>query len=65
MENDFGAAGAAADLSFDMLKSCSCYRAELDQPKIAFRICTDAYKLPLKAIGFRSVFCYSDTASFS
>jgi SAM-dependent methyltransferase len=64
MENDFGAAGAAVDLSFDMLKSCNYYSAKFNQPKIPLRICTDAYNLPFKSNSIPFVFCYQTLHHF-
>ena len=64
MENDFGAAGAAVDLSFDMLKSCGYYSVKFNKSNIPRRICTDAYNLPLKSNSIPFVFCYQTLHHF-
>lgn len=64
MENDIGATGAAVDLSFDMLKSCSYYSAKFNKLRIPLRICTDAYNLPFKSNSIPFIFCYQTLHHF-
>ncbi len=58
MENDLGCSGAALDISFDMLKSCSYYRTKFGKEKIPVRICCDAYHLPFLSNSIPFIFCY-------
>lgn len=64
MENELEASGAAVDLSFDMLKSCSYYSVKFNKSNIPFRICTDAYNLPLKSNSIPFVFCFQTLHHF-
>ena len=42
MENDLGAAGAAVDISFDMLRSGAHYAKVFKRPNVPLRVCCDA-----------------------
>jgi SAM-dependent methyltransferase len=64
MENDLGARGAAADLSFDMLKSCAYYQKAFDKRRIPVRICCDANHLPFASGSIPFVFCYQTLHHF-
>lgn len=64
MENDLGMAGAAVDISFDMLKSCDYYQKVFNKEKSPFRICCDANKLPFMTGKVPFVFCYQTLHHF-
>ena len=65
MENDLGLnAGAAADISFDMLKSCDHYRNVFGKAKSPMRICCDANNLPFLSGSIPFVFCYETLHHF-
>ena len=64
MENDLGASGIAADLSFDMLRSCTHYMGEFSKEKAPFRVCCDANSLPFLSNSFPFVFCYQTLHHF-
>ena len=64
MENDLGAAGAAVDLSHDMLRSCDHYREVFGKAKVPMRICADAYALPFATGSVPFAFCYETLHHF-
>jgi ubiquinone/menaquinone biosynthesis C-methylase UbiE/uncharacterized protein YbaR (Trm112 family) len=64
MENEIGASGAAADISFDMLKSCDHYKKAFDMQRAPARLCCDANNLPLKSNSLPFVFCYETLHHF-
>ena len=64
MENDLDTAGAAVDISYDMLKSCDYYKGVFNKNKVPFRICCDANKLPFMTGSIPFVFCYQTLHHF-
>ena len=64
MENDIGASGLAADLSFDMLKSCGHYMGAFGKTSAPFRVCCDANKLPFLSNSIPFIFCYQTLHHF-
>jgi SAM-dependent methyltransferase/uncharacterized protein YbaR (Trm112 family) len=64
MENWLDARGAAADLSFDMLRACEHYRAEFGLARLPLRVCCDAYHLPFRTGSLPFVFCYETLHHF-
>ena len=64
MENEIGAAGAAVDISYDMLKSCDHYKIIFDKSKIPLRICCDANALPFLSGSIPFIFCYETLHHF-
>ncbi len=64
MQNDLGLTGAAADLSFDMLKSCDYYRQAFQKDRLPFRVCCDANNLPFLSGSLPFVFCYATLHHF-
>jgi SAM-dependent methyltransferase len=64
MENDFGAHGAAVDISYEMLKSCDHYQHVFKRAKCPLRICCDAYNLPFMTDSISFVFCYETLHHF-
>ncbi|MCL4706842.1 methyltransferase domain-containing protein [bacterium] len=64
LENDLNAAGIAADLSFDMLKSCEYYRNVFQKKKLPLRVCCDANFLPFASGSLPFVFCYETLHHF-
>jgi ubiquinone/menaquinone biosynthesis C-methylase UbiE/uncharacterized protein YbaR (Trm112 family) len=64
MENELGLNGAAIDISYDMLKSCSHYQKNLKKSKTPLRICCDANNLPLKSNSIPFAFCYETLHHF-
>jgi SAM-dependent methyltransferase len=58
LENDFGARGAAVDLSLDMLRSTAHYGEVFHKPRMPERICCDAHTLPFRTGSLPFVFCY-------
>jgi len=64
MENDLEANGAAVDISFDMLKSCTHYQKVFNKVKPPFRICCDANNLPVMSDSIPFVFCYETLHHF-
>ncbi len=64
MENDLNASGAAADISFDMLKSCAHYMSVFRKSKAPLRICCDANNLPFLTGTIPFVFCYQTLHHF-
>ena len=64
MENDVGASGAAADLSFDMLKSCDYYQKAFNKKNMPARVCCDANFLPFASNAMPFVFCYETLHHF-
>lgn len=65
MENDFGATGAAVDISYHMLKSCDYYKDVFNKSKVPLRICCDANSLPFISNSIPFVFCYETLHHFS
>lgn len=64
MENDLGAAGAAVDLSFDMLRSCGHYGEVFGKNRAPLRVCCDAYALPFQSGSVPFAFCYQTLHHF-
>ncbi len=64
MENDLGAQGAAVDISYDLLKSCTHYQGVFRRGKAPLRICCDANNLPCMTGSIRFVFCYETLHHF-
>ena len=64
MENEIGSSGAAADISFDMLKSCDHYKHIFNKNKEPLRICCDANNLPFLSNSVPFVFCYETLHHF-
>jgi len=64
MENDVGASGAAVDISYDMLKSCSYYRKVFKKEKLPLRICCDINFLPFLSNSIPFMFCYQTVHHF-
>jgi len=64
MENDVGASGAAADLSFDMLKSCDYYQKAFNKKNMPARVCCDANFLPFASNTMPFIFCYETLHHF-
>jgi ubiquinone/menaquinone biosynthesis C-methylase UbiE len=64
MENEIGSAGAAADISFDMLKSCEHYKNVFNKNKGPLRICCDANNLPFMSNSVPFIFCYETLHHF-
>ena len=64
MENEMGASGAAADISFDMLRSCEYYKDVFGKNRIPMRLCCDANNLPLRSNSLPYVFCYETLHHF-
>lgn len=65
MENDLDLnGGAALDISFDMLRSCTHYQNVFNKPKPPIRICCDANKLPFLSSSIPFVFCYETLHHF-
>lgn len=64
MENEIGACGAAADISFDMLRSCNYYKGIFAQNKMPLRLCCDANNLPLRSNSLPYIFCYETLHHF-
>jgi ubiquinone/menaquinone biosynthesis C-methylase UbiE len=64
LENDFGAHGAAADISLDMLKSSAHWARRLARPKLPLRVCCDAHTLPFRSGTLPLVFCYQTLHHF-
>jgi SAM-dependent methyltransferase/uncharacterized protein YbaR (Trm112 family) len=64
MENEMEATGAAADISFDMLKSGDYYKDIFSRNKIPLRICCDANNLPFLSDSIPFIFCYETLHHF-
>ncbi|PKL78766.1 MAG: hypothetical protein CVV27_02810 [Candidatus Melainabacteria bacterium HGW-Melainabacteria-1] len=64
MENALGQHGAAADISFDMLRSCSHYAQVFEQQQLPLRLCCDAQNLPLRSGSLPFVFCFQTLHHF-
>ena len=64
MENDFGASGAAVDISFDMLKGAEYYGEKFERRNIPLRVCCDANRLPFLSNAVPFVFCYETLHHF-
>jgi SAM-dependent methyltransferase/uncharacterized protein YbaR (Trm112 family) len=58
LENEFGARGAALDISFEMLYSCNHYARVFGEKRLPLRICCDANSLPVLSDSIPFVFCY-------
>ena len=58
MENDLGAAGAAVDISFDMLRSGAHYAKVFKKPNVPLRVCCDANVMPFRTGSMPFVFCF-------
>lgn len=65
MENDLKANGAAIDISYDMLKSCSYYNKVFKKRNLPLRICCDANNLPFMSNSVPFIFCYQTLHHFS
>jgi SAM-dependent methyltransferase/uncharacterized protein YbaR (Trm112 family) len=64
MENDLGLDGAAVDISFDLLRSCTHYQRVFNRPASPLRICCDANNLPFMTGSLPFVFCYETLHHF-
>jgi SAM-dependent methyltransferase/uncharacterized protein YbaR (Trm112 family) len=64
MENDLGATGAAADISYHSLLSCSHYAQVFNKERSPARICCDAYHMPFLSESVPFVFCYETLHHF-
>lgn len=64
MENDLDASGAAVDISYDMLKSCTYYKGTFHKSKVPLRVCCDANNLPFMTDSIPFVFCYETLHHF-
>lgn len=64
MENDVGVNGAAVDISYDLLKSCTHYKDVFKRAKSPIRICCDANNLPFMTNSIVFVFCYETLHHF-
>src|SRR5437870_4858058 len=64
MENDLGAHGAAADISFDMLSSAAHWARAFARPQLPLRVCCDIYNLPFRSDSLPFVFCYETLHHF-
>ncbi|MHB8910149.1 MAG: methyltransferase domain-containing protein [Syntrophales bacterium] len=64
MENDLGATGGAADISYDMLKSCDYYMGVFGKAGAPLRVCCDANNLPFLSNSVPFVFCYQTLHHF-
>ena len=64
MENDVGVNGAAVDISYDLLKSCSHYQDVFKRAQSPVRICCDANNLPFMTSSIVFVFCYETLHHF-
>ncbi|MBK7257299.1 MAG: class I SAM-dependent methyltransferase [Ignavibacteriae bacterium] len=58
MENDLGAAGAAVDISFDMLRSGAHYAKVFKKSNVPLRVCCDANVMPFLTGSMPFVFCF-------
>lgn len=56
LENFIGQQGVAADLSRDALATAQTYSDKLELTKLPFRVCSDAYRLPLRNDSINFVF---------
>ena len=56
--NDLGAAGIAADISFDQLKTAEHFARLFGKPDLPLRVCCDANRLPVRSGSLAFVFCY-------
>ena len=64
LENDLGLKGIAADISFDMLKSCDYYHIRFNKKRLPIRVCCDANKLPFLNNSIPFIFCYQTIHHF-
>lgn len=64
MENDLGCTGIAADISFDMLRTCRHYMGVFGKNKEPLRVCCDANHLPFLSGSFPFVFCHQTLHHF-
>ncbi|MBU0677411.1 MAG: methyltransferase domain-containing protein [Verrucomicrobia bacterium] len=58
LENEFGAAGIAADLSFHQLRTMPHFAGMFGMSKLPLRVCCNAYNLPFRTDAVPFVFCY-------
>jgi len=64
MENDLALNGAAVDISFDLLRSCTHYQRVFNRPASPLRICCDANTLPFLTGSLPFVSCYETLHHF-
>lgn len=64
MENDIGVSGIAADISYDMLKTCDYYQEVFTKPNIPVRVCCDINNLPFATDSIPFLFCYETLHHF-
>lgn len=64
LENELGASGLAANLSFEMLNSCGHYMRAFGKARTPFRVCCDANSLPFLSNSIPFVFCYQTLHHF-
>ncbi|MDI6809241.1 MAG: class I SAM-dependent methyltransferase [Candidatus Eisenbacteria bacterium] len=64
MEHDLNAAGAAVDISYDMLRSCDYYSGIFARSRLPLRVCGDANSLPFMSDSVPFVFCYETLHHF-
>ena len=64
LENDLGAEGIAADISYDMLRSCGHYMEVFGKRRSPLRVCCDANRLPFISGSLPFVFCYQTLHHF-
>jgi ubiquinone/menaquinone biosynthesis C-methylase UbiE/uncharacterized protein YbaR (Trm112 family) len=64
LENDLEAWGVAADISFDMLKTCEYYAERFKKTALPTRVCCDANRLPFHSNSLAFVFCYATLHHF-
>jgi len=65
LESELGLNGAAADISYDMLKTTDYYQKVFNKPKTPFRVCCDVHCLPFLSASIPFVFCYQFLHHFS
>jgi ubiquinone/menaquinone biosynthesis C-methylase UbiE len=58
LANDFGAAGAAADVSYDQLATMTHFSRLFEKPVLPLRVCCDAKQLPFRSNSIPFIFCY-------
>lgn len=64
LESDLDAKGAAADISFDMLKSCLHYSKVFGKKQMPLRLCADLYHMPVRSNSVPFIFCYQTLHHF-
>ncbi len=64
MRNDLGLQGFAADISYDMLASCSHFARVFHKSDLPWRICCDVNTLPFRSGSIPFVFCYETLHHF-